>query len=203
MDMGSMQSPSVKNMDVSTTTTEELDRIRPDIIPVGAAELKPSVVSREQRTQEELKAIEALEELSRQKSVDIVAPPPPSIVRKDDLVSEPEAITHLASRPVGENRPQPDGPSSTLDSDVETPPVSSALASERPISQGKSSVISLVYSLKCDKTLQPNARLMNSRHLRQTRVAKRRRHETSPSLPRTRIWVMQTYTVLSLSLFLC
>jgi hypothetical protein len=31
MDMGSMQSPSIKDMDVSTTTTEELSRIRPDI----------------------------------------------------------------------------------------------------------------------------------------------------------------------------
>jgi hypothetical protein len=91
------------------------------------------VISRGQRTQEELKAIEALEELSRQKSVDVVAPFTTTI-QAEELASEPE--TNMPFCPTGGDPLQPDGQFTTLDSDVETPPVSSVPSSLRLLSQG-------------------------------------------------------------------
>lgn len=98
--------------------------------PICALESKSPVNFREQRTQEELKAIEALEELSRLKSVDI---PLPTIVQ-EDLVSEPEINIQITSGPSGGD--QPDGQPTLLDSDVEIPPESHGPSSLHPVSQG-------------------------------------------------------------------
>ena len=87
----------------------------------------------EQRTQEELKAIEALEELSRQKSADIVPSPLPTAIQAVDRISDHETAT--ASCPTSRDHLQLDAQSTTLDSDVETP-VLSVPTSFPQVSQG-------------------------------------------------------------------
>lgn len=144
-----IEKPSVESMTFSPTPAEVSSRPnisthsfsllcvtdRPATIleaPAGATEPKPNAISREQRTQEELKAIEALEELSRQKSMDMVAPFTTTI-QKEDLVS-PEPTTPFG--PTGGGHLPIDSQFTNLDSDVETPPVPSVPSSLRPVLQG-------------------------------------------------------------------
>ena len=104
----------LENGNVSTTPTEELPpkhldfsklsrfSFRHELILTGqaqplsitGAESRPMVVLREQRTQEELKAIEALEELSRQKSVGTMPPPPEHMISRGETVHRREVIPH-------------------------------------------------------------------------------------------------------------